>query len=116
MKLSVEDSNLIHNFIILPYVKKVLEMDLKTISSRELFKIRAPYTLLVEGALSEISIRLQIIKKQMYSSGIKVFENGQNGMFIKFEWKCRGYEGEKQYTTHAIKMHVETIMNELFNL
>ena len=96
--------------IYLPLARKLLERDLATIQNGELFKIKEPYIRVIQQTIEKINNELKNVKTNMYKIGLKVVEGEQEGLFKKYDWFCRGYNGTRTFNSHNIKMQVRDIL------
>lgn len=114
MYLNEYESELVHAYIVLPFARKVLERDLKIITSSKYFKIKEPYISLIENKLLELSYKLRDIKKEMHR--IKMYVDGvdRNEKSVKYVVRYKGYTKELNFENIVIRNHTRTVIEKLF--
>ncbi|MFC5714409.1 hypothetical protein ACFPU1_16810 [Thalassorhabdus alkalitolerans] len=111
MNHTEEDAEIFDSFILIPYVIKNFERDMKIIEKSP-FKLKHPYTYLIDEAILLARADLREVKKEMHLKGLKMWHEptASDDMFTEFVYKCRGYEGSMRYMNANIKKRVGEIM------
>ncbi|WP_240374778.1 hypothetical protein [Bacillus piscicola] len=113
MHIKEEEHIMIHYFILLPLVKKVLEKDALLIA-KSTFKIKDPYLDLIQDALLHLHKDMRHVKQFMHENRIQVHFQENDGMFSRYSYVCRGYEGKSSYLNANLKRQTRDCMNAYF--
>ncbi|KZE65055.1 hypothetical protein AV545_03795 [Paenibacillus jamilae] len=105
-KTSNEDTQLVIDFIQLPYVLDVLELNLKKIKQSDL-KMKELFVLYLEGLQSRVLADLKIVRQKMRQRGIKVFDGVRSDKDLVTEYLCRGYTHTLRFLWSKIRRDVE---------
>ncbi|TLS38564.1 hypothetical protein [Pseudalkalibacillus caeni] len=108
-ELQQEELQHIVRFIILPYVKKVIELDLSNIKKIS-FKLPGPYIRLLELTMARVSYDLKESKFFLRRASIKVMEGKQSRGYIEYTIYHRGYEKRFNYSVDRIRNKVENLL------
>ncbi len=105
--LEEEQIDLVHHFIFIPFVRKVLEQDKEKIKKAS-FKFEHTYLNIVERAILKLSTDLRDTKLAMKKSGLSVYEQGktESGSY-KYLVVHNGYRREISFLPHVIKLNVQ---------
>ncbi|SDH94466.1 hypothetical protein SAMN05192534_1168 [Alteribacillus persepolensis] len=114
MQISEEEHMIIHYFILLPLVKKVLERDVQ-LFEHGAFKVKDPYVGMIQDALRMIHHDMRRIKRYMYQRRITVTFKENDGMFSRYHYTCGGYEGSSSYLNANLKRQTRNCMNAYFH-
>lgn len=114
MRITEEEHIVIHFFILLPLVKKVLERDMKLLQEGD-FKVKDPYLDMIQNALKSLHEDMRYIKRFMHKHEIRVTAAGNDGMFSRYSYLCRGYEGKSSYLNANLKRQTRHCMGAYFS-
>ncbi|RSL29376.1 hypothetical protein D7Z54_31565 [Salibacterium salarium] len=114
MQIKEEEHIMIHYFILLPLVKKVLEKDMNLFEKGS-FKVKDPYIDMVRDALHLLHEDMRHIKKYMHQNRMRVIFNENDGMFSRYSYVCRGYEGTSSYLNANLKRQARHCMDVYFS-
>ncbi|WP_311078144.1 hypothetical protein [Paenibacillus polymyxa] len=103
---SNEDTQLVIDFIQLPYVLDVLELNLKKIKQSDL-KMKELFVLYLEGLQSRVLMDLKVVRQKMRQRGIKVFDGVRSDKDLVTEYLCRGYTHNMRFLWSKIRRDVE---------
>ncbi|KAF6630602.1 hypothetical protein H6F38_14340 [Paenibacillus sp. EKM208P] len=103
---SNEDTQLVIDFIQLPYVLDVLELNLKKIKQSDL-KMKELFVLYLEGLQSRVLMDLKVVRQKMRQRGIKVFDGVRSDKDLVTEYLCRGYTHTMRFLWSKIRRDVE---------
>ncbi|MBU8907488.1 hypothetical protein [Desertibacillus haloalkaliphilus] len=109
--LNEQEQAIVHKYIFLPLLRKVLERDLASIKQSTTFKINEPYIEFIETIIKQVTADLRKTKQEMHKHGIKVHQESSTA----FKAFSRGYESSFNFFQMAMKMHVENMMREYFS-
>ncbi|MFB5661308.1 hypothetical protein [Alteribacillus sp. HJP-4] len=113
MQIKEEEHIMIHYFILLPLVKKVLEKDLQLFEEGP-FKVRDPYLMMVQESLRMLHEDMRHIKKYMHGHNMQVSFEENDGTFSRYSYACRGYEGASSYLNANLKRQARHCMEAYF--
>ncbi|ODA08272.1 hypothetical protein [Paenibacillus polymyxa] len=103
---SNEDTQLVIDFIQLPYVLDVLELNIKKIKQSDL-KMKELFVLYLEGLQSRVLMDLKAVRQKMRQRGIKVFDGVKSDKDLVTEYLCRGYTHTMRFLWSKIRNDVE---------
>ena len=105
--LDEEHINLVHRFVFLPFVRKVLEQDQEKIKKAN-FKFEQTYLNIVERGILKLSTDLRDTKLAMKKAGLSVYQEGktESGAY-KYLVVHNGYRREISFLPHVIKLNVQ---------
>ncbi|GAE36453.1 hypothetical protein [Halalkalibacter akibai] len=109
--LNKEELKLVKHYIYLPLLRKVLEYDNQKIKETNL-KFTAPYLLLIEKTINQVSLDLGKVKKEMLRKGITVYNQGKGDNVCKYLIVCRGYRENMNLFPHLMKNEVLEYMEQ----
>lgn len=114
--LKEEEYDLIRQFIVIEYARKVLERDLEKVPKAG-FKFASPYEEIIVSAIYKLSKEMRAVKVKMKEIGLKFNENGTSkaGAMV-FEWFRGGYQGERGIFLTSLKEMVEVKIGELLRI
>ncbi|MGY4689451.1 hypothetical protein [Salibacterium sp. K-3] len=113
MQISEEEHVMIHYYILLPLVKKVLEKD-RDLFENGAFKVKDPYLAVIQGALNLLHEDMRSIKKYMHQRRMSVHFEQNDGMFSRYSYVCRGFEGSSSYLNANLKRQTRRCMDVYF--
>ncbi len=113
VQIKEEEHIMIHYFILLPLVKKVLEKDFQLFESGA-FKVKGPYLDMIQEALRMLHKDMRHIKQYMHQNRIRVTFQENDGMFSRYSYVCRGYEGSSSYLNANLKRQTRHCMEAYF--
>ncbi|ALX48681.1 hypothetical protein [Lentibacillus amyloliquefaciens] len=99
-------------FLFLSMAIVVIQQDLQTIEQGR-FKIKEPYTKLLEKMHSDAVNERKELRKTMRDKKIQVMALNKNDSFSSYLFLCRGREEKRNYFNPAIRKKVEAIIQEL---
>jgi len=99
-QLSKEETKALRNYLLLPYVKRVLEMDMKWLQHSRM-KLPRPYLELIRSAMSLASTDLK------WAKAILVYIEETKEEVIICKVFCRGYNQTYRYSSIQIRNQVE---------
>ena len=105
-QLSKEETKALRNYLLLPYVKRVLEMDMKWLHHSRM-KLPRPYLELIRSAMSLASTDLKWAKAILHEKGIRVYIEETKEEVIICKVFCRGYNQTYRYSSIQIRNQVE---------
>lgn len=103
---SNEDTQLVIDFIQLPYVLDVLELNLKKIKQSDL-KMKELFVLYLEGLQNRVLADLKVVRQKMRQRGIKVFDGVRSDKDLVTEYLCRGYTHTMRFLWSKVRIDVE---------
>ncbi|GGJ92058.1 hypothetical protein GCM10007063_13320 [Lentibacillus kapialis] len=110
--LNDEELQLASRFLFLSMAMVVIQQDLHNIRHGT-FKIKEPYTDLLEKMNTEAANERRELQKMMQDKKIRVVALNKNDSFSSYLFLCRGREEKRNYFNPAIRKKVETIIQEL---
>lgn len=112
-QLSKEETKAVRNYIILPYLKKVLELDMNWIAHSHM-KLPRPYLELLRHVVSLAIQDLKQAKSLLYSKGIRVYIENTKDEIVICTVYCRGYNQTYRYSSVQIRNQVERRITAYF--
>ncbi|MET3209699.1 UNVERIFIED_CONTAM: hypothetical protein ABIC26_002646 [Paenibacillus sp. PvR008] len=112
---SNEDTQLVIDFIQLPYVLDVLELNISKIKKSDL-KMKELFVLYLEGLQSRVLMDLKIVRQKMRQRGIKVFDGVKSDKSLITEYLCRGYTHKIYFLWSKVRFDVEIRIAEYMNV
>jgi hypothetical protein len=113
-KISGEDRNIIEKAIYLPMVLTVLNRDLSVVEKSP-FKLRKPYTELIEETMKIIQRELAETKQYMKKNKLQVIETKRDDAFTMYMFLYKGYEEYHNYFNPRIRNKVQELMEFYFS-
>lgn len=114
--LKEEEYELIKQFVVIEYTRKVLERDLDKVPKAG-FKFYKLYEEIIIGAVYKLSSEMRTVKIQMKKIGLKFNEKGTNDIgAIKIEWFRGGYQGTTGIRVLVLKEFVHVKIGELLRI
>ncbi|WP_164669546.1 hypothetical protein [Virgibacillus doumboii] len=110
--LNDEELQLASRFLFLSMAMVVIQQDIQHIQ-KGAFKIKEPYTELLEKMYSEATHERRKLRKMMEDEKLKVVTLNSNDSFSSYLFLCKGREEQRNYFNPAIRKKVETILHEL---
>ncbi|WP_070119897.1 hypothetical protein [Bacillus marinisedimentorum] len=104
-----EDRKLFEQYIFLPMVVKVLNLDMRQVEVSP-FKLKKPYLELIETAILRASQDLRDIKFKMQKRNWKVFEGERDEAFTSYTFVYNGREELHNYFNPRIRNNVEELL------
>ncbi|SFE71757.1 hypothetical protein [Alteribacillus iranensis] len=114
MHIDEEEHIMIHYSILLPLVKRVLEQDIQRFEKSS-FKVKDPYLHMIQHALERLHKDMHLIKQFMRKHRIRVNFEENDGMFSRYSYVCRGYEGKSSYLNANLKRQTRHCMDAYFS-
>ncbi|WP_026699883.1 hypothetical protein [Salibacterium aidingense] len=114
MQIKEEEHIMIHYFILLPLVKKVLEKDIQLFEKGG-FKVKDPYLTMIRNALHLLHEDMRHLKKYMHQHRVRVNFEENDGVFSRYSYVCRGYEGTSSYLNANLKRQARHCMDVYFS-
>jgi len=110
--LNKDELQIASRFLFLSMAIVVIEQDMKHIQKGG-FKIKEPYTELLEKMASNATDERRQLRKTMKDKKINVVTLNKNESFSSFLFLCQGREEKRNYFNPAIRKKVEAIIQEL---
>lgn len=110
--LTDEELQVATRFLFLSMAMVVIKQDMQHIRTGA-FKIKGPYTELLEKMESEATDERRQLRKTMADKHLKVITLNTNDSFSSFLFACQGREEKRNYFNPAIRNKVEAIVQEL---
>lgn len=104
-----EQNQLIKEFIILPFVLRVFERDLKVIEQSPL-KTKEPYVEALNRIVDKIIKDISTTKRELQSIGIYVYSQNQNESSTDYQFKFKGYHHRGGFSWNIIRNEVQQYM------
>lgn len=104
-----EQSQLIKNYIVLPFVFRVFQRDLKIIDQSPL-KTKAPYLEMFNQILDRIGQDIVVTKRGLRSAGIYIYSQNQNESSVDYKFKFEGYHHCGSFVWTVIRTEVQQYM------
>ncbi|GAB6988665.1 hypothetical protein [Paenibacillus pini] len=101
--ITQEELSLIKSYLLLLFIQKVFERDLRIMQESGVFKSPELYTELITNGDMQASMLLSEVKREFKTSQIKVFRIDQDEHGVEAEYVCRGYTGEMDILWSAIR-------------
>lgn len=108
-RIPEDERDLMEKAIYLPMVITVLNRDLNVIEKSP-FKLKKPYTVLVEETLKLIQRELAEVKRTMKEKQLKVEEIHRDEAFTMFMFLYKGYEEHHNYFNPRIRNKVQELL------
>lgn len=108
-RIPEEERDLMEQAIYLPMVVTILNRDLTAIDNSS-FKLKKPYTILVEETLKVIQRELAEVKRLMRQKQLKVEEINRDETFTMFMFLYKGYEEHHNYFNPRIRNKVQELL------
>lgn len=110
---SSEQTEKIHNYVLIPLVIRVLQYDLKVIEGSSV-KFKSIYADLIHHTIEKAESELRAIKKSLRTAGIKIYEEktDEKGIYLKYLFK--GYHHSTQFVYMILRHEVEKMIKLYF--
>lgn len=108
-RIPEQERDLMEKAIYLPMVITVLNRDLHVIDKSP-FKLKKPYSVLVEETLKVIQRELAEVKRTMKHKQLKVEEIHRDEAFTMFMFLYKGYEEHHNYFNPRIRNKVQELL------
>ncbi|MFK3960518.1 hypothetical protein [Guptibacillus hwajinpoensis] len=105
-QLSKEETKALRNYLLLPYMKRVLEIDTKWVNHSKM-KLPRPYLELIQAAITLASSDLKWAKAMLHDRGIRVYIEDTKEDVVICKVYCRGYNQTYRYSSIQIRNQVE---------
>ncbi|WP_377887758.1 hypothetical protein [Alkalihalobacillus sp. R86527] len=105
-RLNKEEASAVRDYLLLPYVKKVLELDAAWINHSKM-KLPRPYLELINQAFSLASTDLKDAKSVLHRQNITASVQDTKEDMVVYLVYCRGYNQTYRYTSVQIRNLVE---------
>ncbi|MGG1652300.1 hypothetical protein ABHN03_04140 [Paenibacillus sp. NRS-1775] len=103
---SNEDTQLVIDFIQLPYVLDVLQLNINKIKKSDL-KMKELFVLYLEGLQNRVLMDVKNVRQQMRQRGIKVYDGVKTEKDLVTEYLCRGYTHKINFLWSKVRVDVE---------
>ncbi|WP_042224585.1 hypothetical protein [Oceanobacillus manasiensis] len=110
--LTEEERHIATRFLFLSMAIVVIQQDIQHIE-RGAFKIKEPYTELLETMATVAGSERRELRTQMSKRRIEVVTLHKNDSFSSFLFLCQGREEKRNYFNPAIRKKVHAIIQEL---
>ncbi|MFD2705127.1 hypothetical protein [Salibacterium lacus] len=114
MQIKEEEHIMVHYYILLLLVKKVLEKD-RELFEHGSFKVKDPYLSVIQEAMQLLHQDMRTIKTYMQKHQMRVQFEENDGMFSRYSYVCRGYEGTSSYLNANLKRQARRCMDVYFS-
>lgn len=105
-QLSSEETRAIRSYLLLPFLKKVLEIDTKWITHSSM-KLPRPYLELIRSVHALATSDLKHAKAYLHEQKIRVYIEDTKEDIVICQVYCRGYNQTYRYTSIQIRNQVE---------
>lgn len=111
---TIEQTDQIHKYVLIPLVIQVFQYDLKSIQCSSI-KFKAIYLDLIHLTLVKAELELRTIKKSLRAAGIRIYEEkkDEKGVYLKYFFK--GYHHSAHFSYVILKHQVESMMKNYLN-
>lgn len=117
LAFSSEEKELAYRFIILPYVRKVVDRDIGQMENvKNQFKYPDIFTDLLYQAGKKVGKELHDIRKEMKQMGLSVYQVSQDELKVTYEGFSRGGKHDFVIMNHVLKNQVEVELRKILNL
>ncbi|WP_394235517.1 hypothetical protein [Niallia oryzisoli] len=104
------DRNIMEQAIYLPMVLTILNRDLAIVNTSP-FKLKQPYTELIEETMKVIQYELKEIKQYMLQQKLKVMQVSHDNAFTGFLFMYQGFEEQHNYFNPRIRNKVQEMLS-----
>ncbi len=104
--LSTEEAKAIRNYLLLPFLKRVLEIDTKWITHSNM-KLPRPYLELLRSVHALATSDLKQAKAFLHEQKIRVYIEDTKEDIVICQVYCRGYNKTYRYTSIQVRNQVE---------
>lgn len=101
------------NMIYLPMIIQILDRDRGTIEISP-FKLKGPYTKIVEGALRITRQELKESNTYARKNNMKLIKKGKDEMFTEYVLIHEGHEHERRYLNARLRNRTEELISVFF--
>jgi hypothetical protein len=108
-----EELSYFENMIYLPMIVSILERDREVIEISS-FKLKEPYTYIVESALKTVRAELKEINNYARRRNMKLIKRGKDGMFTEYAFIHGGYEDKRRYMNIRLRNRTEELISIYF--
>jgi hypothetical protein len=115
MYVSPSELALVKKHIILPYVVKILEHDIKVIRDIKL-KAANAYIKELDRRMIEVFKEIDLVRKELREQNIKVYEVKRNTKMGYWEYILRGNRHEMGLMWNIVRAEVEIYLMDKFGL
>ncbi|GKS15072.1 hypothetical protein YDYSY3_60720 [Paenibacillus chitinolyticus] len=105
-RLNAEERHLIKEYILLPYVLTVLEINKKQISKTPGFKLPEAFVWFYDRVMDTVTHDLTEIKKQLRKMGIKIYMVTEDETSLRCMYAFAGYEERMSMVWRLVKAEV----------
>jgi hypothetical protein len=113
--VSQTELDLVKRHIILPYVVKTLEHDIKVIRDIKL-KAANAYIKELDSRMIDVFKEIDLVRKELREQNIKVYEVKLNTKMGYWEYILRGNRHEMGFMWNIVRAEVEIYLMDKFNL
>ncbi|WML43316.1 hypothetical protein [Neobacillus sp. PS3-40] len=113
-RIPEEDRNIMEKAIYLPMVLIVLNRDLVVVENSP-FKLKKPYTDLIEETMKIIQRELAVAKQYMKRNKLQVTQTKRDDAFTMYLFLYKGYEEYHNYFNPRIRNKVQELMEFYFS-
>lgn len=110
-----ENHSIVKNYLVLPYVLRVVALYIKKLESSDL-KLKSVFLLYLKGLETQVFNEINVTKRTMRNRGIKIIqeEETENSLYAKY--KCRGYEHPISLLWGKVRSDTEVKLAELMGV
>lgn len=109
--LNDEQSELLKHYIIVPFVLRVFQRDLKIIMQSPL-KTKEPYLETINLIIDRIMNDIAKIKKRLRSAKISIYHQEQDGYSVHYKFKYAGYDHHESMTWYVLRYEMQKFMKQ----
>ncbi|WP_425464908.1 hypothetical protein [Paenibacillus dokdonensis] len=114
--ITCEELSLIKSFLLLQFIHKVFERDLRIMKESGVFKTPELYMEVLAGGDRQTLMLLTEVKREFKNRRIRVYQVAQNERGIEAEYVCRGYTGEMNILWPAFRSEMFARMKAYLGL
>ncbi|GIO30218.1 MULTISPECIES: hypothetical protein [Paenibacillus] len=111
-----DELSLIKSYLLLQFIHKVFERDLRIMEESGVFKTPELYMEVVAGGDRQAMMLLSGVKREFKSRRIRVYEISQDERGIGAQYVCRGYTGEMNILWPAFRSEMMARMKAYLGL
>jgi hypothetical protein len=112
-KLTSDEHQALHHYILLLVARQVLERDFSYLEQANL-KLAHPYLELTKSVLDHISKELKAMKTYLHAHHITIDSRKQEGLFSEYYYRHKGYEGVTRVLNAHLKNQVHDYVTSCF--
>ncbi|MEC0369109.1 hypothetical protein [Paenibacillus chibensis] len=101
--ITSEELSLIKSYLLLQFIHRMFERDLKIMKDSGVFKTPELYMEVLEKGDLQTQMLLSEVKREFASRRIRIYRIGQNDNGVEAEYVCRGYSGDMNIVWPAFR-------------